>query len=104
MTREEFAYELEIQPRFFSSGEFDCNDTNALDLAEKLFCIIDSLEQQNTALQARIKELEEPKTCDGCEHHRTDDDFPYCSKYENNASFVCERLHFKDMFEPKRNK
>lgn len=27
---------------------------------------IKSLEQQNTALQARIKELEYPKTCDEC--------------------------------------
>lgn len=54
MTREEFAYKLEIQPRFFSSGEFDCNDTNALDLAEKLFCIIDSLEEQNQGLQSLL--------------------------------------------------
>lgn len=42
--------------------------------------LIVELRQQNTALQARIKELEEPKTCDGCKYLKpeTCDDYEQC--------------------------
>lgn len=86
MTREEFDSKIKISKSISELAQY----------VNEYICY---LEQQNTALQARIKEMEEPKTCEGCKHYRTDDDFPYCFKYEHDASFACDRLHFKDMYE-----
>lgn len=45
---------------------------------------IDSLEHQSTIsqLQARIEELEEPRTCDGCYYLTVDE-------YEDGEDYVC---------------
>lgn len=65
--------------------------------------MIKSLEQQNKELQARIKELEEPITCDGCKYYYKEYDtcaFEY--DYQRPISKNCSR-RFKDYYEPKEN-
>jgi len=43
---------------------------------------IDSLEQRNAELEQRVKELEEPKTCDGCEHYLANSEYwGECNKW-----------------------
>lgn len=90
-TREEYEREYNILRDMFK-------DSNAL-LNKNLLILdnsfIKSLEQQNTELQARIKELEELKTCDGCKWNGSvyEDWSEHCGNCARNV------IQEDDMFE-----
>jgi hypothetical protein len=61
-------------------------------IAEMLYDTITKYEQQNKAFvdmvemqSKKIKEVEKPKTCDGCEYqHKQDDDCFRCARYHDD--------------------
>jgi len=71
-----------------------CSSQEDIDVKQKY---IDSLEQQNKALTDRIKEMGEPKTCDGCEHYDKKQGLRFCS-----LGWECKRGAF-DKYTPKQN-
>lgn len=56
---------------------------------------ITSLEQRNTELEQRIKELQKPKTCDGCMFEN--------AKYVNMCDECIRSDKIKDQYELKQN-
>lgn len=88
MTRNEYLSELE---NVVQNCDFTARFSSGIDI--KIYT--DSLEQQNTALQARIKELEEPKSCTGCEYF----EYNYLHKCE-----TCDRQIRNDYFKLKDTK
>lgn len=93
MKREEIYKRFqEITEDMFSEKHWD----EATKIIDDMVDHIESLEQQNQGLQARIKELEEPKTCDGCKHENMEEGDGLYHVYCGN----CLRIHV-DEFEPK---
>ena len=78
MKREEIFYELEIQPRFSESGEFMENETNALQLFNKIFDYFES----------KVKS----KICFECKYHTAFDG--YCKHPDTLSKHVAEYICF----------
>lgn len=94
-TREEYEREYNILSDVFKDSNARLNK-NLLILDNSF---IKSLEQQNAELQARIKDLEEPKTCDGCIYWTLGGG---CS---GNFMIKCSRFpHNIDRYKPKATK
>ena len=94
MTREEFYIKIDQLAEEYSGVE------KVLKLMELLTKYIVPLEQRNTELEKRVKELEEPKTCEGCQwYHKDTHDrcqSPYYNCVRNN--------HLMDRYQPKDTK
>lgn len=82
MNREEYLKEID------NVSSFDKEAVLKIVQIAKVY--IKSLEQQNTALQARIKDLEE-LPCDGCMHEQ--------SKYFNPCDGCIRYMYYKDLYD-----
>lgn len=120
MTREETKKDLWSRGSITTLSKVECNDIldNLFDYFENTtfpFLVIvenQALKDERAnitkthaltiaKLEKRIKELETPKTCEGCKHF-FEDDFAGCKLYEKDFT-RCSRHFESDYYEPKES-